>query len=159
EKRIETTRGPIVDRKGLVLAQDDSCVNVCVDYRAITTPPNEDWLKALAERRARERHAEQYKSANSVQRREMLKTETALLKSQITVMWERLAQYSCRSPDDREELRKSRDELDDLRKSIEDRVKVRRRVVWYANYRKVLKDRGQQEDPPWYRKWIMGDQA
>ena len=78
EKTIETSRGPIVDRKGAVLAVDEPCIDVCVDYRAIVDPPNPDWLRTLAGRRARERHTDQFKQANSLQRKALVELRAQL---------------------------------------------------------------------------------
>jgi cell division protein FtsI/penicillin-binding protein 2 len=43
---IDTVRGAIRDRKGKLVAHDTSCVDVCVDYRALTDPPEPKWLAA-----------------------------------------------------------------------------------------------------------------
>src|SRR5687768_11967790 len=52
---LDTTRGSILDLKGRVLARDEACVNACVDYRAITDPPNEGWINEKAAERLRNR--------------------------------------------------------------------------------------------------------
>ena len=58
----ETTRGRILDFKGREVAVDQPCLDLCVDYRAITAPPPGDpdpadpavtkYLRALALRSA-----------------------------------------------------------------------------------------------------------
>src|SRR4051794_28703639 len=53
---IETVRGSILDRHDKVLARDMPCVDVCVDYRAIVTPPNEKWVLEKAEQRLKLRN-------------------------------------------------------------------------------------------------------
>ena len=36
---IDTTRGQLLDRNGKVIAENLPCIDACVDYRVITSPP------------------------------------------------------------------------------------------------------------------------
>src|SRR3954471_24443604 len=144
----ETSRGRILDCKGAVLAEDQPCIDACIDYRILTDPPDDVFVTQLALKRTKERRADDYAHANTLQRRAMVKDETAALLSQIQVMWEKLAKLSSTS----------RDEIDAKRKAIQDRVELRRRVVWYQRYRSA-QHRAGNEEPPWFRKWILGEQT
>src|SRR5439155_21343854 len=46
---VETSRGRILDRTGRVLASDAPCIDVAVDYRAISL--DADWVKRQAQLR------------------------------------------------------------------------------------------------------------
>jgi cell division protein FtsI/penicillin-binding protein 2 len=147
EKPIETSRGRIMDFKGAVLAEDQPCIDACVDYRAIVDPPDPAWVTEQAKARVLEKYGSQYRSASSKQRKAMMDDESALFRSQIKLMWEKLSRLSGKPPG----------ELDELRKSIRDRIEMRRRVVAVRKW-KGLQDRASKTDPPWYRKWILGEQ-
>ena len=45
---IETSRGRILDVAGRVLAEDQPCIDACVDYRAVPTDPEDGWIKQRA---------------------------------------------------------------------------------------------------------------
>src|SRR3954469_22060576 len=52
---IETTRGTLRDAQGNVIATDVACVDACVDYRALTDPPDPAWLHDTALQWVRQR--------------------------------------------------------------------------------------------------------
>jgi penicillin-binding protein 2 len=149
ETLSETTRGRILDSKGAVLAEDEPCIDACVDYRFIEDPPDPLFLRQTAERRVKDKYGTDYTHAASSRRKEMLTEETALLESQIHSMWEKLAKLSG----------KDVKEIEELRRSIQERITMRRRVVWYKKFQKALADHVPKEDPPWYHKWIMGEDS
>src|SRR4051812_2152962 len=144
----ETVRGRILDCKGAVLAEDVPCIDASVDYRFIQDPPDPIFLKQMADKRVREKH-DDYAHAPAAKRKEMLAEEKTLLESQIASMWEKLADLSGKPVKD----------IDELRRSIQERITMRRRVVWYKKFQKALADRAPKEDPPWYHKWITGDET
>ncbi len=45
---VETVRGNILDVKGRLIATDVPCTDVCIDYRALTDPPDEEWVAKRA---------------------------------------------------------------------------------------------------------------
>ena len=143
----ETTRGKILDSKGAILAEDEPCIDACVDYRFIEYPPDPLLLKQTAERRARDRYGTDYTHAPAAQRKQMFVDEQTLLESQISSMWEKLAELSG----------KKVEEIEETRRSIQSRITMRRRVRWYRKYQNVLAEQAPKEEPPWYHKWIMGE--
>lgn len=48
---LPAKRGTIVDRNGVVLAEDRAISSLAVQYRYLETPPNERWLRSLARSR------------------------------------------------------------------------------------------------------------
>src|SRR2546423_274041 len=149
EELTDAPRGRIVDCKGAVLAQDQPCTDACVDYRLIIEPPDENLIRLMVDKRVKERYGDEYTHSSAVQRKEMIKNEMTLLTSQIHVMWDKLAKLSNRT----------RAEIDERRKAIQDRVEMRRRSVWYQKYQKAMSDHSSKEEPPWYRRWIMGEKT
>src|SRR5690242_518628 len=91
ETLAETTRGRILDAKGAVLAEDEPCIDACVDYRFIQDPPEPLFLQQTALQRVKEKYGTDYTRATSARRKELLAEETTLLQSQIHAMWEKLA--------------------------------------------------------------------
>src|SRR5208337_5280585 len=57
---IETTRGSILDRHGQTLACDAPCVDACVDYRAITEEPDDQYVRERAAQNLRGRLGRQF---------------------------------------------------------------------------------------------------
>src|SRR6266480_4856261 len=149
EQLTDAPRGRVLDSKGAVLAQDQPCTDACVDYRLIIEPPDDNLIRVMVDKRVKERYGDQYAHSSAVQRKEMLKNEGALLTSQIHVMWDKLAKLS----------NSTRAEIDERRKSIQERVEMRRRSVWYQKYQRALSDHSPKEEPSWYRRWIMGEKT
>src|SRR5438067_958624 len=89
---IETSRGRIVDRKGLLIAEDAACIDAAVDYRAIAIDP--DWIKKQAQ--ARLRHHGELSAGTS---RELLGDEMERVKADIDSMWALLARVGQKSHD------------------------------------------------------------
>ena len=61
---VEPPRGNILDVRGRELAVDVPCIDVCVDYRAIQDPPDEDWVKGRALERLKGPWGEGYGKAS-----------------------------------------------------------------------------------------------
>src|SRR5688500_2965904 len=126
---VETVRGSILDYRGRQVAVDRPCVDACVDYRALVTPPDEGWVREKAIQRLRLRMGDTYVSATPKQKRELRAKEVEAVKADIESMWGRFAELSG----------KSRDEIEDIRQGIVRKVEMRRRYVWYRNYEQALK--------------------
>ncbi len=142
---VETTRGSILDRKGRVLAFDAPCIDACVDYRAIVEDPDEDWLRKKAQERLEEQLGDQYKDVRRSDRwPAMLDSETAKAHDDLNAMWAELAEVSGNSSD----------EIDDLRRSIVERVEMRRRYLWWRNFEQASKKTAQGKSPAWYRDFL-----
>jgi penicillin-binding protein 2 len=144
-----TTRGRILDAKGREVAADEACIDLCVDYRAITAEPDEAWVRDLAQGRLRRRLGDRYGRTPRKDRARMLDEEVELVKSQIKVMWARIAQAAHVSPQ----------EIDDIRQSIIQRVEARQRAVSRYHYHRALKRFKNQGDLPWYRSLFFGGGA
>lgn len=118
---VDTTRGNIYDRNGKLLATDTPCIDACVDYRALTTPPDPAWVKEQALARLRSRYSDGWSRLPSKQKVALREQESAAVEADIRNMWGKLAEVSARSLD---EIEKTRD-------AIVRRVRMRQRYVWY----------------------------
>src|SRR5687768_16089792 len=118
---VETTRGRILDRQGRPVAVDKPCIDACVDYRAIVTPPDEKWVKSVARRRLLNQAKGAYRAAPAAQKRQMIEAEAERVKLDLQKMWQHLATVSG----------KTAEEIEDVRGQITRKVQMRRRYVWY----------------------------
>lgn len=147
DRLVETTRGRILDIKGRVLAEDQACIDACVDYRAILKEPDPQWLLEQARVRARVRHGDQWKSSDKTGRQKMLDDELKLTRADIDRMWVMLAHVSRQTPE----------EIDELRNSIIRRVEMRRRFIWWKRHEAARLEQSSREKPDWLAGWLMGD--
>jgi len=144
---LETTRGKIVDRKNRTLAQDDGCIDACIDYRVLKQEPDEEWLRKFAIRRLQDREPDAYKAAKGADREAMRKKEIEVVKEQIKRMWGDLARTTG----------KSEDEINRIRGDIESRVTLRKRLIWWRRYAKAMNQFDAKEKPPWYKAFVLGE--
>jgi len=142
---IETTRGSIVDYRGRVLAVDEPCVDACVDYRAITDDPDPAFVARIA--KARAARADDYAHLTRAQQKQRIDEQSDQVRQDILSMWSTLANVSGKTPQ----------EIDDIRRSIVQRVEMRRRYLWYVNYENGVKKHADLPKPPWYEAWLQGD--
>ncbi|HMO27183.1 MAG TPA: penicillin-binding transpeptidase domain-containing protein, partial [Tepidisphaeraceae bacterium] len=140
---IDTTRGRILDIKGRVIAQDAPCIDVCVDYRALTDPPDRAWLRETAIRRLRANH-ESYRTTDAAGRRRLIEAEIEQVKADLENMWNRLAELG----------RRPRSEIDEIRRQTVERVEFRRKFIVARRYERALEQHDQKDPDPWYRKWL-----
>jgi penicillin-binding protein 2 len=155
EELTETIRGQIKDRNGQVIAMDMPCINACVDYRAITREPDEDWVKKIATQRAVRR--DDYAAGDIARRREIIKEEIAATNDRIKVMWAKLARLAENSPgsvDDSETGTDPATTIDQIRDRIIRSVESRRRYLWYARYDEAVKEHENQPKPSWYKRFL-----
>jgi cell division protein FtsI/penicillin-binding protein 2 len=145
---IETSRGRILDVQGRVLAEDQPCIDACVDYRAVPTEPDDAWVKEEAIERLKAQLGDPYdaKGTTRAQREEMRHAEMLKVRSDIEKMWEKLAEISGRSLDD----------IDDVRAQITHKVEWRRRYAQVRNfYRAQAKQTASHEETSAWRKWLI----
>jgi penicillin-binding protein 2 len=142
---IETTRGRILDRKGNVMAEDLACIDACVDYRAIPTEADEDWVHDVALARLKNRMGSDFTRADKQQHDQLLQNEIAAVRSDIRKMWDVLARLG----------KIPAEQIDELRQGIVRRVEMRRRFVWYHKYETALKYEENREPSPWYKRWLI----
>ena len=154
---IDTTRGAIRDRKGRVIAFDDACVDACVDYRALAANPDLKWLKEVARERLRlglGRHGAEYQKAPAERKGVLLEKEIEAVRDDHRTMWGRLSRVTGVPVA----------EIEDARRAIVAKVRMRQRSVWYQNYEKALKKSkgaGGADTRPssaWH-KWLLDDSA
>jgi len=148
----ETIRGAILDRKGNVLAEDRPCVDVCVDYRAIVHPADDKWVKDVAGGRLRARMGEAWERASKKQREHLRDVEADAVRKDIDDMWAKLADVSG----------DSREEIEQTRQSILQRVEMRKKYVWYHNYQQAMKNDGDAssaETESKWEKWLSGESS
>ncbi|HEV2296088.1 MAG TPA: penicillin-binding transpeptidase domain-containing protein [Tepidisphaeraceae bacterium] len=160
---IETTRGRIIDAKGKIIALDEACIDAAVDFRAILSPPDADWLRGQAIARVRRDLGDSYWKVSTDERKERILKQTAAVRDDLGGMWRVLAEELARKenggadPSPRQ-LAVALERIEETRRSIVERVQMRRRYVWYHKYRQAVEEK-KDERSPWYAKWIMGEQA
>lgn len=147
EELIETTRGKLLDHKGREIALDQACIDAAVDYRAITFPPDERWMREQAVRRLRQRRGEEYRAADTAGRRKLVDHEVALVQTEIQIMWETLAKLGGQPVE----------EIDETRRAIVRRVEMRRRSVWYRKFEVAKAAHENREPSPWWKQWLIDE--
>jgi penicillin-binding protein 2 len=143
-KLIETSRGSILDRKGRVLAEDQPCMDACVEYPAITEDwsNNAKWLHAKAVANAERRSGQFFVKASVTDQKRMVGEEADRIRAQVHGMWQTFSTLGA----------VPMEQLDDLRAGIIRRVEARRQFVMVQNYRKALARRNAIK-PSWYDRW------
>jgi penicillin-binding protein 2 len=145
---VDTIRGSIYDVKGRLIATDQPCTDVCVDYRALTDPPDEAWVADRAAERVHNRLSDDYAKAPKKVRKELLGEEESAVRADVKHMWALLAQVSGKPPE----------EIDEARAAIIRRVEMRRKLVWYRNYAKAREKSEQNKKPESesiWRRWLI----
>jgi penicillin-binding protein 2 len=147
---LETDRGAIKDCHGVDLAVDRPCVDACVDFRAITYPPDDKWLGEVATRRLISRLGDApWDHTPRAQRAKLREKEIIEVRKDIDAMWDKFAALSG----------KPIEEIEQVRQAVLQRVQMRKRFVWHRNYMRALnKGDGQaadRDDPKW-EKWLSG---
>lgn len=140
---IETTRGRILDVKGREIAIDASCIDVCVDYRGIVSPPDPAWIRGLARKRARLDDA--WRDSHPDARRQLLQRHEQRVRDDLERMWDTLAALGGMT----------RAEMDETRRQIVQRVELRRRSIVYHRYQQAVEQHERREPAPWYRQWLL----
>jgi penicillin-binding protein 2 len=148
-RAIETVRGNIVDVKGRVVAMDRPCIDACVDFRALTDPPDEKWVRDVAAERLVTLRGDAYKSLPRAKRVEALNAEVVRVKADIGAMWDRLSEVSG----------VPRGKILETRDGIVHKVLMRRRAVWYRNYHLAVKKFAEREPAPAWRRWLVDESA
>ena len=153
-EHIATRRGVIRDFKGVSIAVDEPCVDACVDFRALAPNPDKAWVEELAKARLRERMgADAYLGTPLAQRKVMVAEESEKVRDDIRQLVPRLARISGRKETD----------LEDARIAIVEKVKMRRRFVWYYTYKSALDkhrdgvEEAQTRPTSLWQKWLLDD--
>lgn len=151
---IETTRGAIRDVRGRVIAEDVACIDAAVDYRAVTHDVNHpivrQWVQRLALERLRARPDGAYRAAaDATARRAMREAEEQRVRDDIAAMWPRLAQMAGLSIE----------EMDDIRSSIDLKVKMRHRRNTYRKFAAAMNEAANRPPPPWYQRWLLSGEG
>jgi penicillin-binding protein 2 len=152
--RQETTRGEIRDYWRRKVAVDEPCVDAVVDYRALTREPDAKWVNELARVRLRDRLGPDYAAAPRDRRRALFDAEVKQIREDIEQMWPRLAKVSGVAPE----------EIEETRRQIVEKVKLRRRYVWYHNYERALNEHrddaaaAQTQPASVWKKWLLDDE-
>jgi penicillin-binding protein 2 len=142
---VPTVRGDVYDYKGRLLATDKPCIDACVDYRALTTPPDKDWVRDRALERLKARLGDDWGKLSSRQRTDMRKAETDAVLADIDRMWARLADASKRRVED----------IKDTREAIVHHVQMLRRYAWYAAYAQAMdKETDTNVETTQWKKWL-----
>jgi len=147
---LETDRGRIVDRKDHELAVDRPCVDACVDFRAIVYPADEKWMRNIANERLKMQLGDALLHMPKKQREKLRDDELPAIQNDINAMWDKLAELSNRS----------REEIEQIRQSILQRVEIRKKYVWYHAYERAIRREG-DEAPDIHattiEKWLSGE--
>ena len=147
---IETTRGTIRDCRGRELAVDRPCVDACVDYRAIEFPPNEKWVREIAAKRLATRMGDGWGRTPKKLRAGMIDVEAKIVVKDIEKMWDKLAVVSGQT----------REDIEQTREAIHQRVQMRKKYLWYYNYEHAIKKQGgkdENEGADRLERWLSGD--
>lgn len=143
---VDTVRGSLLDVRGRVIARDEACVDACVDYRALTDPPDEGWVNDRALERLKARPGDAYAKAPKSKRKQMVADEADAVRGDLKSMWEKLAQVSGRTPG----------QIAEARDAIVHRVETRRRLVWYRSYERAVERQAKQPatTQPFWMRWL-----
>jgi penicillin-binding protein 2 len=147
---VETFRGRIVDCRGRPVAVDSPCVDAVVDYRVIDRQLDENWVLELARKRLRSRPGTNYLAEKPEAQKRLREAEIAAVKADLESMWATLARVSG----------KPREEIDQTRNAIVNRVQMRRRFIWYRNYelaRQRHAEKQRLEPTPAWQRWLIGE--
>lgn len=156
ETTTETTRGTLRDRRGVPIALDVACVDACVDYRAIISPPDPDFVRKIASQWAHDRRADEWRGADTARRKQILAEERDHVVERIDRMWAKLAEVSNRPLS----------EIESARHETVRRVEMRRRYVWYRNYERARKEHDQRNAADrdqasgltgWWKQWLIDE--
>lgn len=145
QQLTDTVRGSILDVKGRYIARDLACIDACVDYRIIIDPPDEDYVRAEARRRLRG----QTDGKPRAERVALINAEVERVKADIALMWDLLGKLPGSSPE----------RVAETRRSIVQKVEMRRRAVWYRSYEAAVVRHQSGPKPPWFKRFLMGEDA
>ena len=151
DELVETSRGRILDVKGRELAIDAPCMDAVIDYRIITLPPDEKWIKDYARVRMRRRLGDTLNQVPAPQRPALLQQQIQQIRADIEQMWQVLG--------DEQLTGTTHVQIEDRRNQIIQRVQMRRRSVWYQHYLKAEKKSRKKDDLAWWQRWIADDKA
>ena len=127
-----------------MLAVDKPCIDACVDYRALISPPDPEWVKEKALQRLKGRLGDSWTATPAKQKAVLRAQEVEAVKSDIDQMWGKLARISGRSMDD----------IEQTRSGIVLRVQMRQRYVWYARYAEAVNKTGSRVETADWKKWL-----
>jgi penicillin-binding protein 2 len=147
----ETTRGRILDVHGREMAIDEACIDACVDYRAITTPPDPKWVEGLALARLRALPDAEFKSLSAVAKKARLAREVTAVNADIVSMWDMLSRLYVPVNDDGTEATQS--SVRQIRDGIVKGIEIRRRWLWF---RQLQRDKAKETETSKWVKWLAG---
>jgi len=135
-RALPASRGRILDVKGRVLARDEPCVDVAVEFRALVEPVDQKWLDDRATRMARLKP--EWRGLERKGRRELTAQMRMQTLGDLEEMWGLLAAVSGQS----------REEINEKRQEISDKVTRRREIVWRRQFeRKYDQWKNRTPDP------------
>lgn len=145
QQLTETVRGSIIDVKGRPIALDLACIDACVDYRVISDPPDDGFVRNEARRRLRG----QTEGKPRAERVALINAEVERVNADITLMWDLLGRLPGSTPE----------RIAETRLSIIQKVERRRREVWSRSYVAAVARYTSGEKPPWLKRFLMGEGA
>ena len=101
ERRIETTRGRILDRRGRILAEDRPAFDLMINYQVLTG----EWAIIHAARTARQAHANEWPTLSPGERDALILAEEPKQQATLNEMWEAISQAAGLSRAEIEERR------------------------------------------------------
>ena len=151
---LPTIRGSILDRNGEILAKDTACVDACVEYAALTPTADPKWLQETSLSRLKQRLGEDgWLRIPRPARRKMLEDEMTSVQTLLNSMWQRLADISQKSSDN---SGKTEEEIERIRQSVQHRVELQKKYIWWESYQHAMKDAKPKADDPKWQKWLTG---
>lgn len=149
EKGIPTVRGKILDATGREVAFDRPCMDACVDFRALTDPPDKSWVRDVAAARLSLAMGDGFKKSARAKRTEMLDAEVVRVMADIESMWGRLAKLSGMDVA----------QVKEAREAVVHKVMMRREQVWSRNYERARQKYERRERAPGWRRWLVVEAA
>ncbi len=131
---VASTRGAIRDRYNNVLAIDKPCIDACVEYPALTHPPDPEFIKRKANERLLNRMGDSYLKLPKPQLQQLREQEMNAVKADIDRMWVKLANISG----------KSVEEIQQIREGVIQLVQMRQQYVYQKRMEDVLRKLGKE---------------
>jgi penicillin-binding protein 2 len=135
-------------------------MDAAVDFRAVVEPPDEAWLTEQAVARARRELGDQYSKVSVDERRQRIKDAKEAVQTDLGEMWNALADELAKknATSERRDRGAAMEEIEAIRRATVERVRMRRRYVWYHKYQRAVEEQ-KGVTAPWYAKWLLEGDA
>jgi len=144
-EHIESSRGRILDYKGRELALDAPCIDAVVDYRAITRPPNAQWVKDFARERLRHKLGSAYAKAPREQQQQLIDQQILQVEQDLADMWQMLGEEQITG--------QTHEQVEERRQQIVLKLQMQSRYIQYTKF--MFAEKLQEEKEfKWWQRWL-----